>query len=564
MNHHLPSKLSVAAVMALAILLTPPRAFAAGGNGRENLVAPEAPGGCPRCKQAPVCDPAIAGCREPRIIRYSYPSGALTVEGDGGRPDARLRPDEPVAVRVCCVNPYRHTVNVKIDQTTFDELYKTPSQVTNNLLPQDAKDKTKQTSAANAAKTTVDSAKAKVDAAAKPKPGKAADAKMKQAVASAQAEMVEAEALAALVIKLTDFNEDADQLVRVDELVASQRVRVLQIDDPTVLRTASVNAAIATAKAAVDPDHPTPARCSDKECSPEALILVRAELAEHIEADFTELATAYQKAKKNKLVPVTVDVAELYAKAEKRHEALGSSRAQRDLQFASAMSVYANVLDPDFGCVLFGPVAATGDEVEITVETPLAAEAANFTLAPEAEKTASSGGAGSKKPTPAKVAASQPALIIPVIGSHRPSFSTGIFFTSLVNPTFFKDKANLARENSTDRFTPALGAMVHTPLFFPCPEASIQLSLGVALKDSNPLYLLGPSVVIGRRQRTVITAAIAGGQVNRLSGLNLGDTVTDAQPKTEKVFRYGFLLGLTYNFGPATQTSTSSSKSSSK
>src|SRR5258708_20530531 len=81
---------------------------------------------------------------------------------------------------------------------------------------------------------------------------------------------------------------------------------------------------------------------------------------------------------------------------------------RRDLQFASAMSVYHSVLDPAFGCLLFGPVAATGDEVEITGETPLAPEAANFRLSPEPAKSAA-GGAASMKPAPAKGAAHQPA-----------------------------------------------------------------------------------------------------------------------------------------------------------
>jgi hypothetical protein len=583
------------AVLALTAALAsqPASAGTSGAAGNDTNAVPSVPAAatdCPQCPKVPVCAGQPGACgKQPRVIRYSYPSGDLTVEG-GGRPGARLKPDDPIAVRVCCVNPYRHAVNVKIDQTTFEELYKPPSQVTSGLLPSEQpaadKNKTTQTKAERAAKNL---ARPAAHEAVPPAPPD-------------------------LPTMLKDFNDDADRLVRIDEFATSQRVRVLQIEDPAKLKAASAAAAFAAGNQAIDPDDPDAARkhqsCTSADCPPEALIQLRAELAAHLESDFADLTAVYErekaadadrakkvaqlesdaqskldlagkirtprslhqrlmreaadaqrkaatekaKADAEKLVTPALD--DLYAKAVKRHEAFAASRSQRDLQFASAMSAYANVRDQDFGCLLFGPVAATGDEVEITVETPLAGEAANFTLSPEAAPAAAGAGAGSKKPEANKVAAvSQPALIIPVIGSHRPSFSTGIFFTGLVNPTFFKDKDNKARQNNTDRFVPALGAMVHTPLFFPCPpEISFQLSLGVALKDSTPLYLLGPSVIVGRRQRTVITAAIAGGQVNRLSGLKLGDPVTDAQPKTEKVFRYGFLLGLTYNFGPTTPT----------
>jgi hypothetical protein len=578
------SQLTVASVLAFAILLAPAPASADSGNGPPP--APATPGACPQCSQAPACSGPPSACRQlPRIIRYSYPSGALTVEGTSDRPDRKLRPDEPLAVRVCCINPYRHAVNVKIDQQTFEELYKAPSEVTSQLQP--------------GAQPTKKPAPA-------PKPPSGTPA------AAEQAKPLVKPAPPPLQAQLDDLNVDFDRLLFLEELVPAQRARILQIDDPGRLSTVSKEAVFATAQAVLDPDNLKLRPCSNGVCSPEAMIQLRAELTEDIEGDFADLTAAYKKAKaadddrakkvaekekaaeqaqlladhawrgnRARLIKqaddarkaaaaerakaeavkeVTVKIAEDYAKAEKRHEALGASRSQRDLQFASMISVYANLLEPDFGCLLFGPVAATGDEVDITVETPLAPEAANFTLSPEPAKSAG-GGAGSKKAAPAKATASQVALIIPVVGRHRPSFSTGIFFSSLVNPTFFKDKNGNTAMNQKDTFTPALGAMVHTPLFsLCCPDASIQLSLGVALKDSVPIYALGPSVIIGRRQRTVITAAIAGGQVNRLSGSDRpGQPVQDTQPKTDKVFRYGFLLGLTYNFGSTPQSSASSS-----
>jgi hypothetical protein len=655
-----PLQLAVATVVALAILLAPQSLSAGSGS--------DTPPACSECKQPPACSGSKADCRKlPRVILYSYPSGELSVEGSTKRPDARLRPDEPVAVKVCCINPYRHTVNVKIDQTTFDELYKTPSDVTSGLQPS-SKASTKptkpQTPVAEAnlvtaqgvtkqAQKTLESARTSLDSANEilasqvqarklsPKGTKKNQAvqpraeanaralvtKAKAKVADAEAAMDQAQALMqaaaqeVLPAEIKDFNDDIDRLLLVDEFPASQRARVLQIDDVDSLYSQSLRAAFMTASAAIDPDDPHGGvDCHEDVCDPEALMQLRARLAEDIEADFAELTDGIQKAKaadanrakdvakaqkdaddaqlladhckgsRSELARlrgeadkarqkaakakadaeaaklVTDQVTAEFAKAEKRHEALGTSKAARDLQFASAMSVYQNVLDDDFGCLLFGPVASTGDQVEITVETPLAPEAANFTLSPEPAKSAS-GGAGSKKATGAKPPASQAALIIPVLGRHRPSFSTGIFFTGLVNPTFFKDKDGKAAMNQKDKFTPALGAMVHTPLVYwhKYTDFSLHLRLGVALRDGNPIYALGPSLIIGRRQRTVLTAAVAGGQVNQLSGSDrLGQPVVDTQPKTDKVFRYGLLVGITYNFGATPASNSGNSGTSSK
>jgi hypothetical protein len=521
------SKLPVAlAALAWTLLLAPlssPAAYAGAGAAAGST----SPSGCASCRSQPPArsDPDSACPKRQRVIDYVYPSGSLSWENCSRPPDSPLAPNAPVSVRVCCINPYRHAVNVKIQQQTFEELYQAPSLITGNLLPGTDKTQTKQ---------AADEAKA-------PKP---AGKGLAPTVAPQVVSLIDR-----LKDRLDQFNEAADRLTRLDGFVADQRARVLQIDDPTELARQSAAAESTLVRELTAPD---PSPCGTGNCSPEALIQFHAKLSDLVDSDFTALTSVYNEAKQAKVV--TVDFAELYTKAEKRHEALVSSRQQRDVQFASAISVYANILAPDFGCLLFGPVAATGDEVDIVVDTPLKDEAANFTLTPAAAPSAAGSGAGTTKPAPN--ASVEPALVIPVVGRHAPSFSTGIFFTNLVNPTFVKGSDNTVHQNRKDLFAPALGAMVHTPLLFPSPEVSIQLSLGVALKDSNPLYVLGPSVVLGRRQRTVITAGVAGTQVNRLTDLKVGDPVpaSQSQPGTAKVFRLGYFVGLTYNFGPATQS----------
>jgi hypothetical protein len=591
--------LSTAATLAFSLLLTPAISFA--GDVHSN---------CGACQGQSCRHDASDNCpKQPRVIRYNYPSGALTWEHCSQRADEKLDWNDPVAVRVCCVNPYRHTVSVKIQEQTFEELYQAPSLVSSDLLPGKA-------SAAEKGGNNTALASAASEA-------KAVKGQVHFDSTTAEQAVTTACDKKDLAQKLVVFGDKADRLGSMDEFVTDQRTRVLQIEDPRELvaqsRTAaregvkSVTAPFTDVPADVDcnlrPPQPVPFACATDRCKPEELIELRGLVATSAEDAFADLTATYNKDKAkdvalagaatkaegaaeaakqvaqaaartaaqktarsladaataqanlarktaSQATTVTPDLADLYAKAQKRHDSLVSSKSQRDQQFASTMSVYANLLDADFGCVLFGPVASTGDEVDISIDTPLKDEAANFSLTPPPAAT----GAGTKKPVATAAAAPQVALVIPVVRRYAPSFSTGIAFSNLGDPTF-SVKSGIVVRNAPDQFVPALGAMINTPIFFPSPDLTFQLSLGVALKNSNPLYVLGPSIVIGRRQRTVITAGIAGAQVTELNGLKVGDPFNGTTVPTEKTFRLGWFVGLSYNFGPTTTSSSPSSKS---
>jgi hypothetical protein len=537
MSRHVP-KLLIVPALALSSLLVHAAAFAQNG-----------PAKCNACQTTG--DTACGDTHQPRVICFDYASGALTWEGcSTHRPDFRLFWNDPVEVRVSRVNPYRHSVTVTIAEQTFQEIYTAPALVSSDLLP----GKTSPSDKASGSAALADS-----NTATKAE-------KEKQSTEHGQSSSSAEKATPAgdkckTLLKLLVFNSQADRLADFETFVADERARTLQIEDPTELTKQSQTAALAKATAATAKFTDLEAANSSSECpipvpssvspppskaediTPEYLIDLRTRLAAAEETAFADLGTAYGTAKKSG--GADADLGELYAKAQKRHDSITSSQSQRDQQFASTMSVYANLLDPGFGCVLFGPVASTGDEVDVTLDTQLKAEAANFTLTPTPTAT----GSGTKKAPAATAAAAQVALVIPVIRHYAPSFSTGIVFTNLVDPTFSVTSSGTVVKKKPDQFLPALGAMINTPLAFPSPDLTIQWSLGVALKNSNPLYVTGPSVIIGRRQRTVVTAGLAGSQVTEVSGPVSGSTVP-----TQKAFRLGWFVGLSYNFGP---TSTS-------
>jgi hypothetical protein len=227
------------------------------------------------------------------------------------------------------------------------------------------------------------------------------------------------------------------------------------------------------------------------------------------------------------------EASDLFKSASARHDTLAATRADRDKNFEAFLVLYTKVDDPEFGQKISLPVASTGDEVEIRFDDCLTSGAA---------KAAGAETCDSSKATTI--------LVIPIVGRRQPSFSTGIFFTGLDDPSYFKTADGIVQANAEDRFSPVLGALIHTPLvFFRGPNLSAPLSFGVALKDNNPVYLLGLSFIVGRSERSVFTLGIAGGQVTRLSGTALGEKITADQPPTTKVFRTRPMIGFTYNFG---------------
>jgi len=472
------------------------------------LVAPPLWAKCVNCGEP-------AGCgKQPRVIVLDFKTTALSAAGCSS-PDTPLAADQPVAFRIVGINPFRHAITIKINQVNFESLFKPPALISSQLLPKAESEGTKEM-LANGEKS-------------------------KQTILGFDAEGNPEDALWQ---KLTSFSKAADKLVRFDSLAAELRMWALLEDDLENLKKAVNDSAGRLCKESEPPCDP----------SPEGLLRARDRIASEVENQFNAVLKERARLQGQKL---TKEVKEVFEVEKQRYKELLDTKAQRDQQFQKAIGLYAKILEPGFGTLSFGPVAATGDQVDIVADTSLSAEAAEIKLT-----SAAGGQGGGEVEKKSATSSTDPLLVIPVLGRHRPSFSTGVFFTGLVSPTFFKDENKLAQRNETDRFTTALGAMVHTPVsyWFRYPDYSFHLSLGVALKDNNPIYVLGPSLIIGRRQRSVLTVGLAGGQVNRLSGIKLGGMVTGEQPSTVKVFRTNFFFALTYNFDSTSSASTGTKK----
>jgi hypothetical protein len=481
---------------------------------------------------ASLASPSLwAGCRGQgtctgyeRIVVLHFKDSTLSREDcPACAPDAALRPEEPVAFKIQGINPFRHTVTVKINQVSFDALLKPPSLISGQLMPSDTE--------AKSAMAQKGAERAQKIKAAKDKG------------VGAPAESSEDK----LWGKLTSFSDAVDKLTLFDNFAAQLRLWALLRDDIHSLQDSSRGSADTLCQEIDRLSGGPPQQC---ETTPAGLMREYAKINFEVEQRYREMIEARAELKEQNLpAGRTKDVEDVYALEEQRYKSFTDSKNQRDQQLNRAVGLFAKIFEDGFGDLYFGPVAATGDQVEIVVDISLSPEAAGLKLTSSSDDKPSGDVKEKASTTPA-----DPLLVIPVLGRHRPSFSTGIFFTGLV------DKK--AQDNQTDRFSTALGAMVHTPASFwwRHPDFSLHLSLGVALKDNNPIYVLGPSVIVGRQQRTVFTVGLAGGQVSRSSG---SATTTNTQATPAKVFRTSFFFALSYNFGATTSsgsTDTSSKK----
>jgi hypothetical protein len=108
--------------------------------------------------------------------------------------------------------------------------------------------------------------------------------------------------------------------------------------------------------------------------------------------------------------------------------------------------------------------------------------------------------------------------------------------------------------NEIDRFVPIANTLLH---FHPYGDGRMVLGgafgVGIPLSSSDagrsPTFLLGPSLIMGDRDKVFITGGIIGGQVNRLgAGIQEGDTFTftDGTLETRGQYELGYFLSLSF------------------
>lgn len=142
-------------------------------------------------------------------------------------------------------------------------------------------------------------------------------------------------------------------------------------------------------------------------------------------------------------------------------------------------------------------------------------------------------------------------------------FSPGFFFNiNLNDKSYFADTtgrnpldtAYTIIRKSADRnmFVPAIGIMLHV-YERKCRNTTLAGSFGITSENGKTIkYYLGGSLIIGKKERFIISAGAAGGSVKRLDGDFKVDekypiTKVGENVKTTDVFRIGGFFGICYN-----------------
>jgi hypothetical protein len=141
-----------------------------------------------------------------------------------------------------------------------------------------------------------------------------------------------------------------------------------------------------------------------------------------------------------------------------------------------------------------------------------------------------------------------------VKGGWRLDFSAGVGIGQMPNEEFaLVDSGavlHVVEERSTALSVGAMG-LAHFR-YRSCGDVTFGVSAGIMYDDSKRLrYLLGGSLMLGHRQRIVLSGGAALGKVQLLSGTQADKTTLNPGTKLLYVdrFRVGGFFGLSYNFG---------------
>jgi hypothetical protein len=151
-----------------------------------------------------------------------------------------------------------------------------------------------------------------------------------------------------------------------------------------------------------------------------------------------------------------------------------------------------------------------------------------------------------------------PPIAVKVFGGMQINASVGLSFGQFFDrPETFYVRDSTIRSSEQDAFSPILTSFVH---FYPQSrkETSVGGSFGVGIPLGGSsggsldaiTFFLGPSLILGRQQRFVLSAGLIGGKVDQLAnGYQVGDHF-DFQPdilQTEAVYKLGYAVGLSFN-----------------
>lgn len=145
---------------------------------------------------------------------------------------------------------------------------------------------------------------------------------------------------------------------------------------------------------------------------------------------------------------------------------------------------------------------------------------------------------------------------IPVAGSFKVNASIGVSFGQFFErPQSYFIRDQRIRAEDADSFYPVISSFFH---FYGQSKGNTSFGgafgIGLPITGSNAgqsaSFFLGPSLIIGRAERLVLSGGLMGAQVERLAqGYEVGDlliTEVNVVP-TKDVYEMGFFLGLSFN-----------------
>lgn len=145
-------------------------------------------------------------------------------------------------------------------------------------------------------------------------------------------------------------------------------------------------------------------------------------------------------------------------------------------------------------------------------------------------------------------------LEIEVFGGLKINASVGISFAGFFNrPQDFGVRDGRIFADDLDAFVPVITSFIH---FHPQSKRQVSLGgafgLGIGLGgEGNGLqnYFLGPSLIVGKRQRIVFSTGLMTGKVNRLArAYQVGDAFDETDVPTKSIYELGYFLGVSFNF----------------
>ncbi|MCB0531347.1 MAG: hypothetical protein H6574_09770 [Lewinellaceae bacterium] len=147
-------------------------------------------------------------------------------------------------------------------------------------------------------------------------------------------------------------------------------------------------------------------------------------------------------------------------------------------------------------------------------------------------------------------------ITLSVYGGLRINASLGVGFGQFFDrPLDYYVRDSIIGSTEKDAFNPYLTSFVH---FYRQSRSDVSLGgsfgVGIPLGGENGLdnvaFFLGPSLVLGRGQRIVLSAGLLGGKVNKLNGgYEVGDTFArdSSELQTESRYELGYFVGLSFN-----------------